>query len=312
MERGYHQFSPIHTTRQTPWGLNMGLFDSEEGSSAPPKASPDLIKMIGQRFVSRKDVKAEQAADGAWHPVRVDSRDTSSATVPFAMQDFTDHLEGRKTYGHYVVGIDGTAKFWCMDLDLDKEGFYLGDMDPGADPDDIATIVGFANKCNPRDIWAAEEPADAFAYYTRTLRCLAEGLAQRAVRLGTCDHVAISNSGGKGLHVYGFMTKPTPADVVREMAVEVLTDVSKTLFGRIKGDNFWKANTAGAYSNVTIEVFPKQDSVSNGGFGNLLRLPLGINRKTGKRGYFVNCKSGLNRLPEMDAMRALSGDLPWE
>jgi len=291
---------------------HMGLFDSEDAVLSPPKPDPELIKMIGQRFVSRKDVKAEQAKNGDWHPAREHTpTGYDGAFLPFTMADFTDHIQGTRTLGHYVVGTDDTAKFFCLDLDLDKTGFYLGDCDPGADPEDLAAIVGHAHVVNPREVWAAGVPEDAIEYYTRTLRCLAEGLALRAVSLGTCSHIAIANSGGKGLHVYGFMPEPTPAEVVREMAVEVMTAVPNQ-FALVKGDNFWKANTNGAYSNVTIEVFPKQNSVGAGGFGNLLRLPLGINRKTGKRGYFVNCRSGLNKLPEMDAMRALTGDLPWE
>jgi hypothetical protein len=38
-----------------------------------------------------------------------------------------------------------------------------------------------------------------------------------------------------------------------------------------------------------LEVFPKQDHVSGQGFGNLVKLPLGVHRKTGKRSYFYEC-----------------------
>jgi hypothetical protein len=291
----------------------VSIFDTEGVISTPQKPSTDLIKAIGTRFISRKDVKAEQGKDGAWHPVRVDPRDTSSATIPFVMQDFVDHLQGTRTLGHYVVGTDDTAKFFCLDLDLDKEGFYMGPGNPESDPEDLAARVGHAIKAMPREIWAAGEPADAMEYYTVALRCLAEGLGLRAAKLIPGMHIAIANSGGKGLHVYGFMPsgEPTPAGIVREMAEAVLMDIPNQ-FAKVKGDNFWKANTSGAYSNITIEVFPKQTALSEGGYGNLIRLPLGINRKTGNRGYFVNCKSGYNKLPEMDALRALTGDFPWE
>lgn len=36
------------------------------------------------------------------------------------------------------------------------------------------------------------------------------------------------------------------------------------------------------------EVFPKQVKVTEGGFGNLVKLPLGIHKKTGKRSYFLD------------------------
>ena len=36
------------------------------------------------------------------------------------------------------------------------------------------------------------------------------------------------------------------------------------------------------------EIFPKQIKVVEGSFGNLVKLPLGVHRKTGKRSYFLD------------------------
>ena len=36
------------------------------------------------------------------------------------------------------------------------------------------------------------------------------------------------------------------------------------------------------------EIFPKQISVTEGGFGNLVKLPMGIHMRTGKRSYFLD------------------------
>lgn len=36
------------------------------------------------------------------------------------------------------------------------------------------------------------------------------------------------------------------------------------------------------------EIFPKQIKVAEGGFGNLVKLPLGINQKTNQRSYFLD------------------------
>jgi hypothetical protein len=36
------------------------------------------------------------------------------------------------------------------------------------------------------------------------------------------------------------------------------------------------------------EIFPKQVKVDEDGFGNLVKLPLGVHRKTGKRSYFLD------------------------
>ena len=44
-------------------------------------------------------------------------------------------------------------------------------------------------------------------------------------------------------------------------------------------------NKTGIYPH---EIFPKQNNLEEGKFGNLVKLPLGINRKTGKRSYFLD------------------------
>ena len=36
------------------------------------------------------------------------------------------------------------------------------------------------------------------------------------------------------------------------------------------------------------EIFPKQVSITEGSFGNLVKLPLGVHMKTGKKSYFLN------------------------
>ena len=42
-------------------------------------------------------------------------------------------------------------------------------------------------------------------------------------------------------------------------------------------------------STLNLEVFPKQDRLSGKGYGNLVKLPLGIHRLTGKRSVFTDC-----------------------
>ncbi len=46
--------------------------------------------------------------------------------------------------------------------------------------------------------------------------------------------------------------------------------------------------------NVDIEIFPKQDDVSREGLGSLIKLPLGIDKKTGKRSFFVQEEGDLD------------------
>ena len=45
-------------------------------------------------------------------------------------------------------------------------------------------------------------------------------------------------------------------------------------------------------------MFPKQIKVVEGGFGNLVKLPLGVHRKTGQRSYFLD--DNFNEIKSME------------
>jgi len=81
----------------------------------------------------------------------------------------------------------------------------------------------------------------------------------------------IELSGGKGYHFWYFFEIPVKPDSVRP----ILEKIKQTLTGDI--------------STFAIEVFPKQDYLKGKGLGNLVKLPLGVHRLTGKRSYFVQC-----------------------
>lgn len=208
---------------------------------------------LARRFISRRDVKAVQQADGSYRPDR----------SPWKMSALCAHLRGEVSLGHYLVDAEGQTKLVAFDLDLEKEGSYQGEA------------------IRPREVWDAA-PTEAKQALARELRCLAEGLACHLVR-GAEIPVAIAHSGGKGLHVYGF-TGPLPAADARAIAITLLEGLRH--YRRVRGDAFWKHEWA--YPNVGIEVFPKQDQVRQGdGLGNLMRLPLGIHRRTGRPGFFL-------------------------
>ncbi len=78
-------------------------------------------------------------------------------------------------------------------------------------------------------------------------------------------------SGGKGYHFWYFF-KP---------CIEAAE--AKDYLGRIK------KSIAGDLSAFSLEVFPKQGRLSGKGFGNLVKLPLGVHRLSGKKSYFVEC-----------------------
>jgi hypothetical protein len=78
-------------------------------------------------------------------------------------------------------------------------------------------------------------------------------------------------SGGKGFHFWYFTDQPVAASVMRTALTGLVDPLKKDL------------------SCFELEVFPKQDHLSGKGFGNLVKLPLGIHRLSGKRSYFPEC-----------------------
>ncbi|MDY0132209.1 MAG: CRISPR-associated primase-polymerase type A1 [Desulforegulaceae bacterium] len=79
-------------------------------------------------------------------------------------------------------------------------------------------------------------------------------------------------SGGKGYHFWYFFKNSPKAGIVKKLLESITSEIKNDL----------------TYFN--LEVFPKQDYLSGKGLGNLVKLPLGIHKKTGKKSYFPECK----------------------
>ncbi len=76
-------------------------------------------------------------------------------------------------------------------------------------------------------------------------------------------------SGGKGYHLWFPVKRPVAASDMRYALSALCNNISnKTEF-------------------FQMEIFPKQDVLSGKGLGNLVKLPLGIHRLTGKRSFLV-------------------------
>lgn len=232
--------------------------------------------LLAKHFIGRRDVKAVQDPSGAYHPER----------TPWLMADIEDHLAGRRSLGHYLVSPDDTCRLFAFDIDLPKMGGWCRDSD------------GEWVDGNPRDLWLAGE--DGIGYLTHILRSLAEALTIRVRDLLDIPTVT-SYSGCKGLHVYG-LTGIVPAADARGAATDVLRSFGT--FEPTRGDNFWRRTPSGdkpsAWSQLDIEVFPKQDSLDGKDLGNLLRLPLGINKKSGMEAFFLDVETPLNKLVPAD------------
>ncbi len=244
----------------------------------------DLPGTIAVKFMQRRDVYAVQHANGTYAPVR----------EPISRAAIESHLAGTSTLGHYLVDQDGMCRIFAFDIDLCAAGVWK-------ESDDREEIP-----IKPREVWLeAGHPARTDLLVQ--LRCMAEGLALRTKRL--CEvPVAVSYSGSKGLHVYG-LCGPTNAGDAREVAKTVLDSFG--CFEPARGNNFFR-HSYGEYPNLEIEIFPKQDKVGKDGFGNLMRLPLGVNKKSGQAGFFVDLTTPINELNAADSEAVLSeGGYEW-
>ena len=76
-------------------------------------------------------------------------------------------------------------------------------------------------------------------------------------------------SGGKGYHLWFPVAEPVEAGVVRRVLGAMIKEAAVGL-------EFFH-----------VELFPKQDRLTGKGLGNLVKLPLGVHRLTGKRSYLL-------------------------
>ena len=239
--------------------------------------SDELAKLLGDRFLERRDVKAVQHSSGIYTPDR----------TPFSWGDLRAHLEGTKSFGHYLVSPEDKARVFAFDIDLVKA------LPEGHDGPDFSPREHFAN---PNSLFRKRLIVD--------LMCLAEGLARRTQQLFGIP-VAMSFSGTKGVHVYGW-TGSENAGEVRGAAHDVLKSYDE--FEAVRGDNFFAHSQ---YPTCEVEVFPKQSSLEGKDLGNLMRLALGTNKKSKLRSFFLQPSNVLGEFIEMDPVSALNGKLAW-
>ncbi len=117
---------------------------------------------------------------------------------------------------------------------------------------------------------------------------LARQMEQFGQELGSPPLVEFS--GAKGYHFWFFFQKPLPAGQVRQL-LEPLVE-----------------NLGGDLACFQLELFPKQDSLEGRRLGNLVKLPLGVHRLSGKRSYFPACRRRdlASQLELLESVRAIA------
>ena len=259
--------------------------------------SKELENLIAKRFISRKDVKAVQTSDGNYRPVN----------SPWGRSDLADHLAGTTTLGHYMLAKDDTCKLIAFDVDIEQrtDKNPVGWLPTGADFTDFV-------EDNPRDAWTDRKNAFGRAWLKLELRSCAHLLVQSVEKLLGVP-VAAAYSGSKGIHVYAFTGSVSGSDA-RDGAEIVLESLPQ--FELFRGNNFFRISDprpGELFSNLSIEIYPKQSAVeSKDGYGNLMRLPLGRNKKSKDPTFFMDMTSPMGQMVPLDPMIALSdGYKPW-
>ncbi len=266
--------------------------------------SKDLAKLYAKTFIARPDVKAIQRTSGAYNPVE----------SPFTMEDLLDHIEGRRTYGHYLLNTGNQCKFFAFDVDLDE----LNPEKPNERLQvptsvDSEGVWGNFVLCDPRAVWLDRKQQIARAFLKFQMRSIAHELA-RTIASEFDIQTAVTYTGAKGIHVYGF-TGLLDAKDVRQGAELILKKTGKIV--PYLGSNFFKYEPIPgdhdlSFQCFTIEAFPKQTEIKEGGYGNLMRLPLGVNLKNpADPTFFVDLRSSLMQLQPRDAIDALTTLNQW-
>lgn len=275
-----------------------------------------LADLIAKKFIQRTDVKAAQRPDGSYVPWEVDAHGSycpahrGGQREPWKRDDLNAHLDGAKSFGHYLLGTDGKCKLFAFDIDLEKTGYLpTRPLDPWFSDEELLDYEASFDPCNPREAWRnRRHPGRSFMKYQ--FKLIAHQL-MAAVRTELDLPTACAYSGAKGVHVYAF-TGPISASDAFDGAMIVIDSLG--CFEPKRGNVFFqhKDHTpVHGFPNLSIEVFPKQRTLEGKDLGNLMRLPLGRNLKTNDPTFFVDMTSPLGEMQSVDPLFALTTSDPF-
>lgn len=274
-----------------------------------------IANLLASKFIARPDVKAIQFSNGSWAPHCERDPNThkmDGPRIPWNRTDLRNHISGSSTFGHYMLKGDDTVKLFAFDIDLEKNSDpEIEVTDPayhqGYWVDNDGTVLEF----DAREAWQNRaHPSRAWSKYQMKM------IAHRLMGVISEDFqlpCAAAYSGGKGIHVYAFTGLISAADA-RDGASIVLDTLGGWKPSR--GDNFFRSidrDPTTGYPNLSIEVFPKQDSLAGKDLGNLMRLPLGRNLKNPKDPtFFIDMTTPMGVMSPVDPVFAMTSQTPWK
>lgn len=269
-----------------------------------------VAKLFASNFIARSDVKARQLPNGEWRP----------DDTPFSMADLLSHINGQQSLGHYMLDKQGRCKLFAFDIDLQKATPEKNIWWPVPTHKSSTGLLDFFENGDPRAQWEGinDRPEWLQYFYIEQMMSCAKVLV-KAIEEVIQVPVAVSYSGHKGLHVYGF-TGLCKGEEAREAALIALEHSNS--FEAWRGKNFFVGkrvdnDAIAGWPQLSVEIFPKQDQVSEGGYGNLMRLPLGRNllasEKNPHRAKFIDLRYNHQTwgLRERNAVEALTVEDQW-
>jgi len=167
------------------------------------------------------------------------------------------HLDGSRTLGVYTIILEEPSKDCCLHCTFDFD-------------------LGIEDRRGIEQITDSKARDEAFSQALLVLENKVRDFIIYLNSVGiTNDMYLVSFSGSKGWHLDIFFDRPIPVKTVYNFASIIKTQ---------------------AKLPKSLEVFPKQ-MASGGAYGSLIKLPLGVHRVTGKRGYFVDLFQDANKPP---------------
>jgi len=238
---------------------------------------------------------------GAYHPVK-----RYGHHLPLTLKDIQDHLAKKQTYGHYLMDSANNCRVFAFDIDLNKKGWYP--VRPEVEGNEEAI------EFNAMEYWRSRKPGFPRDWIKYQFRMLSEMLAA-SIRRELQLPALISYSGSKGMHVYALTGQAITGEQARA-GIDIVLDSLGCFVPKGHGRNFFQhvnQMPVTGYPNFTIEIFPKQERVDDKQerLGNLMRLPLGRNKKTTDPTFFVDCRKPMYQLLPLDPYVALTTLDPW-
>lgn len=257
-----------------------------------------LAKLFAEKFISRPDIMALQVKDGGYRPVK----------SGFDMAALLAHIRCEKTYGHYIMKQDNTVKFFALSVNLEETGKLPTEYDG---EEEYCTW----EDCNPRELWMSRKQGPPRNMIKLQLRMIANKLA-RIIHDEEFGIPVVAYSGSRGIHVYSLTGSVEAADAREAMRI-ILKATGWTLS---HGKNSFKHEQDGDvedqfldFHQYSLDTFPAKDTLSHGGFGDLLRLPLGVDLRSPKdRGFFLDMRGPLSEFKPMDPIEALTTTSIWK